>query len=87
MSDFNTEKQILYLLDKSKKDYQKYIYQKYLNTEDIPLYMREFYSESPSWFTNTDIDSMNHTIHWSTMDSKQKTNLLDKDLDEYFERK
>ena len=84
MSNFNTEQQILYLLDKSKKDYQKYIYQKYLNTEDIPLYMREFYSESPSWFTNTDIDSMNNTIHWSTMDSKQKTNLLDKDLDEYF---
>lgn len=85
MSDFNIEKQLLYLLDKSKKDYQKYIYQKYLNTEDIPLYMREFYSESASWFTNTDIDSMNNTIHWSVMDKNQKNKLLDDELDEYFD--
>jgi len=84
MSNFNTEQQILYLLDKSKKDYQKYIYQKYLNTEDIPLYMREFYSESPSWFRNTDIDSMNNTMHWSTMELNQKMELLDQDLNEYF---
>ena len=34
--------------------------------------MREFYSESASWFTNTDIDSMNNTIHWSTMNNNQK---------------
>jgi hypothetical protein len=84
MSDYNIEKQILYLLDKSKKDYQKYIYGKYLNTEDIPLYMREFYSESSSWFTNTDIDSMNNTIYWSTMNNDQKNKLLDNELDEYF---
>ena len=85
MSDYTMEQQILSLLDKSKKDYQKYIYNTYLNTEDIPLYMREFYSESPSWFTNTDIDSMNNTIHWSTMDDTQKMELLDQDLSNYFE--
>lgn len=85
MENFNQEENILNFLDKSKTEYQRYIFKKYLNSEDISLFMREFYSESPSWFTNTDIDTMKNTIHWSTMNDNQKHKLLDQDLSEYFE--
>ena len=85
MDSLQTQQKILYLLDLSQKEYKKYIYEKYLNTEDIPLFMREFYSESSSWFTNTDIESMKNTIHWSSIDDQKKIKLLDDDLDEYFE--
>ena len=85
MESLQIQKKILYLLDLSQKEYKKYIYENYLNTEKIPLFMREFYSESSSWFTNTDIESMKNTIHWSSIDDKTKTKLLDDDLDEYFE--
>lgn len=85
MDSLQIQKKILYLLDLSQKEYKKYIYEKYLNTEDIPLFMREFYSESASWFTNTDLESMKNTIHWSSIDDRKKTTLLNDDLDEYFE--
>ena len=85
MNNLNTQQKVLYLLDLSHKEYKKYIYENYLNIEKIPLFMREFYSESSSWFTNQDIDSMKNTIHWSTMKDSQKLNLLDQDLEGYFE--
>ena len=71
-SDLQVQQKVLYLLDLGQKEYQKYIYENYLNTEEIPLFMREFYSESSSWFTNKDIDSMKSTIHWSTINDSQK---------------
>lgn len=85
MESLQIQKKILYLLDLSQKEYKKYIYETYLNTEDIQLFMREFYSESPSWFTNTDIESMKNTIHWSSIDNQKKRKILDDDIDDYFD--
>ena len=76
---------MLSLLTTTHNEYKIYIYNNYLNSEDISLCMREFYSESPSWFMNHDIEDMKNTIHWSTMDHHQKSKLLDDDLDEYFQ--
>ena len=64
MSHIQVQQKILYHLNEGHQGYTKYIYEKYLNTEEIDLFMREFYSESSSWFTNTEIESMKNTIHW-----------------------
>lgn len=85
MENLQIQQTILNLLNVSQREYKKYIYEKYLNTEAIPLFMREFYSESPSWFTNADIDSMENTIHWSTIDDQKKRIILDDDIDNYFD--
>tara|TARA_Y100001958_G_C21116743_1_gene462087 strand:+ start:119 stop:346 length:228 start_codon:yes stop_codon:yes gene_type:complete len=55
-----------------------------LNNQDLTIVEREFYSESPNWYTNQDINSMIDTLLWLTMNYKQKINILDKDLTDYF---
>ena len=55
-----------------------------LDNQGLSLVEREFYSESPNWYTNQDINSMIDTLLWLTMNDKQKINILDDELDEYF---
>ena len=55
-----------------------------LNDQEISLIEREFYAESPNWYTNQDLHSMIDTLIWLTYDDKTKKNLLDKELEEYF---
>jgi hypothetical protein len=71
-------------LDNALQEYRTYIYMNYLNKEEIPLFMREFYSDSPSWFLNRDIQDMKDTIQWSSRDDNEKREFLDDDLDDYF---
>ena len=71
-------------LDNSWTEYRKYIYNNYLNNEDIPLFMREFYSESSSWYMNQNIGDMKKSIEWSSLDDNNKLEILNDDLDEYF---
>ena len=75
---------LLNTLDIALKEYKTYIYTKYLNQEEIPLFMREFYSESPSWFMNNVVPDMKNTIHWSSLHDSRKLEILDHDLEEYF---
>ena len=55
-----------------------------LDNQELSLVEREFYSESPNWYTNQDINSMIDTLLWITMNDKQKINILDDELEEYF---
>ena len=54
-----------------------------LNDQDVSIIEREFYSESPNWYTNQDLHSMIDTLVWLSRDDKTKKNLLDKELEEY----
>lgn len=56
-----------------------------LDNQELSLVEREFYSESPNWYTNQDINSMIDTLLWLTMTDKQKINILDNELEEYFQ--
>ena len=78
------ENSLINTLNDSLIEYRKYIYNNYLNNEDIPLFMREFYSESSSWFLNQDIEDMKYSIEWSSLDDNDKLEILNDDLDEYF---
>ena len=71
-------------LDEAHKEYKTFVYMKYLTPEDIPLFMREFYSESPSWFLNQDIQDMKATIQWSSLHENEKLEHLNDDLSDYF---
>ena len=55
-----------------------------LNDQDIPLIEREFYSESPNWYTNNSLNNIIDTLVWLSYDDKTKKNLLDNELEEYF---
>ncbi len=55
-----------------------------LNREDISLIEREFYSESPNWYTNNSLSTIIDTLIWLTYDKDTKKNLLDNELEEYF---
>jgi len=56
-----------------------------LNDQDIPLIEREFYSESPNWYTNNSLKNIIDTLVWLSYDKETKKNILDRELDEYFE--
>lgn len=55
-----------------------------LNNQDIPILEREFYSESPNWFQNNDFQDMIDTLVWLTRNNEEKKEILDEDLDDYF---
>lgn len=55
-----------------------------LNNLDIPILEREFYSESGNWFQNNDYENMIHTLVWLTRTNKEKKEILDEDLNDYF---
>ena len=55
-----------------------------LNNQDIPILEREFYSESGNWFQNNDFENMIHTLVWLSRTNEEKKEILDEDLDDYF---
>ena len=55
-----------------------------LNNLDIPILEREFYSESGNWFQNNDFENMIHTLVWLTRTNEEKKEILDEDLNDYF---
>jgi hypothetical protein len=70
---------LMYLQNKYKDRIMKI-----LNDQEISLIEREFYAESPNWYTNQDLKSMIDTLIWLTYDDKTKKNLLDKEFEDYF---
>ncbi len=65
------------------KKYQQRIYQK-LDNDNIELYLREHYSESPNWYTNGNIKDIIESILWMTYTNKEKTEILNNELNDYF---
>lgn len=55
-----------------------------LNDMNIPILEREFYSESGNWFQNNDFENMIHTLIWLTRNNEEKKEILDEDLNDYF---
>lgn len=55
-----------------------------LNDQNIPILVREFYSESPNWFLNDDFENMIHTLVWLSQTNKEKKEILNEDLNDYF---
>ena len=56
-----------------------------LDNQELSLVEREFYSESPNWYTNQDTNSMIDTLLWLTMNDTQKINILNNEIEEYFQ--
>ena len=52
-----------------------------LNNESIELYIREYYSESPNWKLNNDMENMINTLIWISYSDKEKKEILDEELD------
>ena len=55
-----------------------------LNNQELSFIDREFYSESPNWYTNQDVKYMIDTLVWLSNTDKQKKDILDNELEEYF---
>jgi hypothetical protein len=55
-----------------------------LNNQDIPILEREFYSESGNWFQNNDFENMINTLIWLSRNKEEKKEILNEDLDDYF---
>ena len=55
-----------------------------LNDMDIPILEREFYSESGNWFQNNDYENMIHTLIWLSRNKEEKEEILNEELDDYF---
>jgi len=55
-----------------------------LNDMNIPILEREFYSESGNWFQNNDFENMIDTLVWLSRTNEEKKEILDEDLDDYF---
>ena len=60
---------------------------KLMNNINIPLFLKEHYSESPDWKNNNNINSMINTLIWMTYSDEEKKNLLDEELEDYNKRK
>ena len=55
-----------------------------LNNQDIPILEREFYSESGNWYQNNDFQDMIDTLVWLSRNNEEKKEILNEDLDDYF---
>ena len=60
---------------------------KLINNINIPLFLKEHYSESPDWKNNNNINNMINTLIWMTYSDEEKKNLLDEELEDYNKRK
>ncbi len=67
-----------------QNSYQKRIYQ-LLDSEDLPLFLREHYVESPNWYGNSSCKNMVQSLIWLSYTKKEKEELLNRELDQYFE--
>ena len=55
-----------------------------LSDQDKPLFLREFYAESPNWYTNQNIYHLIDTLIWLTYTEQEKENKLNDEIEEYF---
>ena len=55
-----------------------------LDNRDVPIFLREFYSESPNWYTNQDILNVIDTFYWMSHTEQEKEDILNNDLQNYF---
>ena len=53
----------------------------YIQNKEISY---DFYKESPDWLFNK--KNRNDTINWIDLSNKEKKDILDNDLDKYFDR-
>ena len=49
------------------------------------LHLKDFYEESPDYFTNESILSMMQTLSWLSYPDNIKKEILDKDIENYFD--
>ena len=56
-----------------------------LNNQDTELFLREFYAESPNWYTNQNIYHLIDTLIWLTYSDKEKEEKLTMDIETYFQ--
>ena len=68
--------QTQYLVD----EYSKRIF-KILDNEECPLYLREHYAESPSWYTNHSVNGIADTLIWMSYSENEKLKILDDELE------
>lgn len=54
--------------------------------EDIPDFMRDLYTESPTYLENDSLKGMLETFSWMSLSDKEKRGILDDDLDTYFSK-
>ena len=47
-------------------------------------WLKEFYSESPNWLMNWNIQGKRQTIEWCDKTPEEKKEYLDRELDDYF---
>ena len=59
---------------------------KLMNNINIPLFLKEHYSESPDWKINNNINSMINTLIWMTYSDEEKKEILDEELEDYNKR-
>ena len=55
-----------------------------LDNQELSLVEREFYSESGNWYQNNDYENMIHTLIWLSRNKEEKKEILNGDLDDYF---
>tara|TARA_Y100001970_G_C14220579_1_gene852426 strand:- start:2058 stop:2465 length:408 start_codon:yes stop_codon:yes gene_type:complete len=67
--------QTQYLVD----EYSKRIF-KIMDNAECPLYLREHYSESPSWYTNHSVNGIVDTLIWMSYSDNEKLKILDEEL-------
>ena len=56
-----------------------------LNDDQTPWYLREHLSESPNYYTNINLYNMIDTLSWLTRNDVDKKEILDRELDMYFD--
>ena len=59
--------QTQYLVD----EYSKRIF-KIMDNAECPLYLREHYAESPSWYTNHSVNGIVDTLIWMSHSENEK---------------
>ena len=64
--------------------YSNIIYEK-INNCTIN-WLKEFYQESGNWLMNWNIDKKRDTILWNDMNDIDKKNLLDKEIENHFNK-
>jgi len=55
-----------------------------LDNQGTPLFLREFYAESPNWYTNQNIYHLIDTLVWLTYTDQEKENKLNEEIEIYF---
>ena len=55
-----------------------------LSNQDTPLFLREFYVESPNWYTNQNVYHLIDTLVWLTYTDQEKEDKLNEEIEIYF---